>query len=172
MGGWNFAPSGFAMCNGQVVPINQNTALFSLLGTQFGGDGVTTFTLPDLRGRVPVHMGQGAGTSNYSIGQVGGAETVTLLTGQMPAHTHGLQVVNGSPTTNAPSAAYLAQGPVTGSGPNATVLNTYTANAAPLVSLNAASVQTVGGGQPHTNLQPYLCITYIIALQGIFPARN
>ena len=172
MGGWNFAPSGFAMCNGQVLPITQNTALFSLLGTQFGGDGISTYALPDLRGRIPVHTGQGQGLSNYNIGQAGGEENVTLLTTQMPAHTHTLGAFDGAGTTSLPTGAYLAHGPSTGSGPNATALNTYSATAAPVVNLNAASVQTVGGGQPHSNLQPYLGITYIIALQGIFPSRN
>lgn len=170
--GFNFAPQGFAMCNGQLLSISQNTALFSLLGTFYGGDGVTTFGLPDLRGRVPIHQGQGSGTSPYSVGQVGGQETVTLTTAQLPSHNHALGAVQGAGTTNLPSGAYLAAGPFTGSGPNATALNTYTVNTTPPASLNAASIQTAGGGQPHTNIQPYLCVTYIIALQGIFPARN
>jgi microcystin-dependent protein len=172
LGGWNFAPAGFAMCNGQIMSISQNTALFSLLGTTYGGDGVSTFGLPDLRGRVPIHEGQGPGTSPYSLGQVGGQENVTLLTSQMPSHTHALGAVASAGTTNLPTGAYLAPGPSTGSGPNATSLNTYTATTTPVVNLNAASIQTAGGGQPHNNIQPYLCITYIIALQGIFPSRN
>lgn len=170
--GFNFAPVGYAMCNGQLMSITQNTALFSLLGTFYGGDGVTTFGLPDLRGRLPIHQGQGPGLSLYSVGQVGGQENVTLITSQLPAHTHGLQAVASAGTTSLPTGAYLAPGPSTGSGPNATSLNTYTATTTPLVNLNAASIQTAGGGQPHNNIQPYLCVTYIIAMQGIFPSRN
>jgi microcystin-dependent protein len=172
MGGWNFAPRGFAMCNGQLLSISQNSALFSLLGTTYGGDGVTTFALPDLQGRVPIHQGNGAGLSPYVLGQVGGVENVTLSTGQMPSHTHALGAVASAGTTSLPTGAYLAPGPSTGSGPNATALNTYTATTTPLVNLNAASIQTAGGSQPHTNIQPYLCVMYVIALQGIFPSRN
>ena len=114
------------------------------------------------------------GTSNYVVGETGGVENVTLLTTQMPGHTHALGAFNGAGSTSSPNGAYLAQGPSTGSGPNATALNTYNpnTNATPLLNLNAGAIQTVGGGQPHTNIQPYLCVTYIIAMQGIFPARN
>jgi microcystin-dependent protein len=172
--GFNFAPVGYALCNGQTMPITQNTALFSLLGTFYGGNGTSTFALPDLRGRLPIHQGQGVGLSSYTIGQTGGTETVTLLTSQIPAHTHALGAFNGAGSTSMPAGAYLAQGPSTGSGPNATALNTYNpnANAAPLLNLNAGAIQTVGGGQPHTNIQPYLCVTYVMAMQGIFPSRN
>lgn len=172
MAGFNFAPVGYNLCNGQLLSIAQNTALFSLLGTNYGGDGVSTFGLPDLRGRLPIHQGQGPGLSSYIVGQVGGQEAVTLITSELPAHTHGLQAVSSAGTTNLPSGAYLAPGPSTGSGPNATSLNTYTATTTPLVSLNAASIQAAGGGQPHNNIQPYLCVTYIIAMQGVFPSRN
>ncbi len=174
MGGWNFAPNGFAMCDGQLLPISQNSALFSLLGTTYGGNGTSNFALPDLRGRVPIHMGNGTGLSAYELGQLGGTESVTLTTAQMPAHAHTLGAFNGAGTTSIPTGAYLAQGPSTGSGPNATALNTYNpnTNATPLLNLNAGAIQTVGGGQPHTNIQPYLCVMYVIALQGIFPARN
>lgn len=172
--GFNFAPVGYALCDGQLLSIQQNSALFSLLGTFYGGDGVSTFGLPNLQGRVPIHQGSGAGLSSYTVGQVGGQETVTLLTQQMPAHTHALGAFNGAGNTSIPTGAYLAQGPSTGSGPNATALNTYNPNsgATPLLNLNAGAIQTAGGGQPHNNIQPYLCVTYIIALQGVFPARN
>ncbi len=172
--GFNFAPAGYAMCNGQLLAISQNQALFSLLGTTYGGDGVSTFALPNLQGRVPIHQGNGAGLSPYVIGQVGGTENVTLATGQMPAHSHALGAFNGAGNTSIPTGAFLAQGPSTGSGPNATALDTYNpnANATPLLNLNAGAIQTAGGGQPHVNIQPYLCVNYIIALQGVFPARN
>jgi microcystin-dependent protein len=171
--GFNFAPNGYAMCNGQLLSISQNAAMFSLMGTFYGGDGTSTFALPNLQGRVPIHMGSN-GTSNYVVGETGGTENVTLLTTQMPGHTHALGAFNGAGSTSSPNGAYLAQGPSTGSGPNATALNTYNpnANATPLLNLNAGAIQTVGGGQPHTNIQPYLCVTYIIAMQGIFPSRN
>ena len=172
MGGWNFAPHGFAFCNGQLLPINQNTALFSLLGTNFGGDGQTTFGLPDLRGRVPIHWGQGAGLSNYNIGQVGGTENVTLTTDQIPAHSHVVIANAGGPNAGSPVGASFASSPLTGSGPNASQLKTYTTVAPNGAVLNANTIGSTGGGQPHSNIQPYQSITFVIALQGIFPARN
>jgi microcystin-dependent protein len=172
LGGWNFAPHGFALCNGQTLSISPNTALFSLLGTNFGGNGTSTFQLPDLQGRVPIHWGNGAGLSPYSIGQNGGIETVTLLQGQIPSHTHALNVNGSAGTTPTPgTTTYLAAGPATGSGPNATSLNTYT-TVAGNVALNPAAIGNTGGGQPHTNIQPFLAVTYVIALQGIYPSRN
>jgi microcystin-dependent protein len=172
MMGFNFAPSGYAMCNGQLLSIAQNTALFALIGTFYGGNGANTFALPDLRGRVPVHQGQGSGLSSYTIGEVAGSENVTLITSQIPAHTHGIQAINAAGTTNLPAGAFLAQGPSTGSGPNATSLNTYTSSVSPVVDLNAGSITATGGSQPHSNLQPLLVVNFIIALQGIFPSRN
>jgi microcystin-dependent protein len=167
----NFAPQGFATCDGQIISISQNTALFSLLGTNYGGNGQSTFALPDLRGRVPIHWGQGPGLSNYSIAEVGGTEVVTLISNQIPAHNHGLLAYAGGPTTASPNGAYLASGPLTGSGPNASLLNTYATNQ-PNITLGSASIQPAGGNQPHPNLQPYLAMTFVIALQGIYPARN
>jgi microcystin-dependent protein len=169
--GSNFAPQGYAFCQGQILSINSNTALFSLLGTTYGGNGTTNFQLPNLQGRAPIGFGQSAGTSNYSLGQSGGVETVTLNTNQIPAHSHLVNVNNGSGNTAPGTTTYLSAGPLTGSGPNATVLNTYTTNANN-TTLNPNSIALAGGGQPFTVVQPYLAISYIIALTGVFPSRN
>jgi microcystin-dependent protein len=154
----NFAPNGWALCNGQIMSIAQNTALFSLLGTTYGGNGQTTFALPDLRGRVPVHAGQGPNLSNYSLGQQGGVESVTLTTNHMPAHTHTLNASSNDETTNRPTNAVPAKGGVYDG-----TLNT---------TMNPGVVGNAGGSQPHENLPPHLTLNYIIALQGIFPSRN
>jgi microcystin-dependent protein len=159
MFGGNFAPRSWAFCNGQIQTIAQNTALFSILGTTYGGNGQTTFALPDLRGRVPIHPGQGPGLSNYSLGQQGGTETVTLITQQIPAHNHSLVGNNTAANDNLPNGNALADSAI------------YT-NAAPNAQMNAASIGNTGGNQPHPNIQPYLCINFIIALSGIFPSRN
>ncbi len=165
--GGNFAISGFAICQGQLLSISQNTALFSILGTTYGGNGTNNFALPDLQGRVPIGVGNG-----FTEGQVGGAVNTTLLTSNIPSHTHNLSVNPGPGTTAFPgSTTYLAAGPATGSGPNATLLKTYTTSA-PNVNLGAASIQASGGGQPFQTITPYLCTNYLIALQGIFPSRN
>lgn len=164
----NFAPRGWAFCNGQVLSIAQNTALFSLVGTTYGGNGQTTFALPDLRGRVPIHPGQGPGLSTYSLGQVAGSETVTLTTNQIPAHTHNLMgsTANGSapsPAGNALAQSYDAN----------TLNNVDTYAAGPATSaLHPSSISATGSSQPHSNIQPYTCINYIIALEGVFPSRN
>ena len=155
--GFNFAPRGWAMCNGQILSIAQNTALFSLLGTTYGGNGQTTFALPDLRSRVPVHMGQGPGLSSYALGQTGGEETVTLTASQMPSHSHGAQA-SSTFTSKNPTGRYPSGGGAYGD----------TAD----TSLNAAEIASSGGNQPHDNLQPYLTLNTCIALQGIFPSRN
>ena len=161
MFGFNFAPQGWAMCNGQILPISQNTALFSLLGTSYGGNGQTTFALPDLRGRVAIQQGQGPGLSSYSIGEVTGVETVTLTSNQMPQHNHGV-VANGAPATaTRPNGAVPAR----------TGTNEY-APAPDGTAMNAGMIATTGGSQPHTNLPPLLVVTFCIALQGIFPSRN
>jgi microcystin-dependent protein len=172
MGGWNFSPHGFAFCNGQLMPITQNTALFSLLGTNFGGDGTQTFALPDLRGRVPIHWGQGAGLSNYNLAQTGGAENITLTTTQIPAHSHAVNANVSIPNAASPSGASFASSPVTGSGPNASQLNIYQTNAPNGATLNAGTIGSTGSNQAHPNIQPYVAISYVIALQGIYPARN
>ena len=150
-----FAPKGWALCNGQLLPINQNQALFALLGTTFGGDGRVNFALPDLRGRTPIHVGNG-----HSLGERGGEQAHTLSIGELPTHTHLLMGSNSNATTNSPNGAALA---------NSTAL--YHAPTS-LVSLNPNSVTTTGGSQPHLNMQPFLTISFCIALQGIFPSPN
>jgi microcystin-dependent protein len=170
--GFNFAPKGYALCDGQTLAISTNTALFSLLGTTYGGNGTSTFQLPDLQGRVPIHMGNGAGLSAYVIGQQSGVETVTLTGAQMPQHNHSLNANSLTGNTAAVNGSYLAGGPSTGSGPNASQIKTYTTTAPDGSALNAATVSFTGSSQPHTNIQPYLTLNFVIALQGIFPSRN
>jgi len=170
--GGNFAINGYATCSGQLLAISQNTALFSILGTTYGGNGQTTFALPDLRGRAPIGSGHGPGLSNYDLGEVSGTETVTLATGNLPAHNHPL-LVSGTPgTTGIPASnTAFAQGPASGAGPNATLAKTYTTSA-----VNGAiapqSIGMAGGGLPFSTLSPTLTITWLIALNGIFPSRN
>jgi microcystin-dependent protein len=167
----NFAPVGFALCQGQLLAIPQNTALFSLLGTYYGGNGINTFALPDLRGRTVVGTGQGLGLSDYILGEQTGLENVTLTSANMPAHSHTVQAVSGIPDQASPSGGYLGQGPKQGSGPTAKFSHFYV-NIAPNTSLNPTTVSVAGGNQPISVLQPYNTVTYIIAMQGIFPARN
>lgn len=161
----NFAPRGWAFCNGQLLPISQNTALFSLLGTTYGGDGRSTFALPNLQGASPIHHGQGLGLTDRVLGEAGGAATVTLLTPEMPAHTHSL---------NAASAPAERPTPESGISVLARSVNgmIYRTTADGLVLLNAQALAPSGGDVPHNNRQPYLGITCIIALQGIFPSRS
>ena len=170
MFGGNFAPRGWALCNGQILSIAQNTALFSLLGTTFGGNGQTTFALPDLRGRTPVHTGQGPGLSSYSLGQVGGTESVTLLTNNLPAHTHSLNVNDAAANGNTASSNYLATSNGSFAGDPITV-NTFS-NAAPNAAMGAQAIGATGNSVPINNIQPYLAVNYIIALEGIYPSRN
>jgi microcystin-dependent protein len=170
MVGFNFAPIGWALCNGQLLSIAQNTALFSLLGTTYGGDGVSTFALPNLQSRVPVHQGQGSGLSPYVIGSAGGTENVTLLATQMPSHNHLINVNNTPGTLPDPTRNIQAEA-ATGDPRNPTLISQFTA-AAPTGTMAPTTVSMVGGGQPHANIQPYLTINFIIALQGIFPSRN
>lgn len=157
-----FAPVGWAFCDGQTLAISQNDALFALIGTTYGGDGQTTFNLPDLRSRLPVHMGQLTGGSNYVQGSPLGVESVTLNTQQMAAHNHAV-LGAGAATSVSPAGAVYAGGQGN--------LNLYAA-AAPNVPMAAGMVQNAGGNQPHDNLMPYLAIRFIIALEGIFPSRN
>lgn len=152
---FNFAPKGWALCNGQLLPINQNQALFSILGTTYGGNGQTTFALPDLRGRSPVHPG-----SQVILGQVGGEENHTLTIAEMPAHTHQAAGDANSATVASPTGNVWA----------ASDNNPF--SSAPDTTMNPASVGTAGGSQPHPNQQPYLVVNFVIALQGIFPSRN
>jgi microcystin-dependent protein len=165
---FNFAPKGWATCSGQLLPISQNTALFSLIGTFYGGDGRSTFALPDLRGRVPNGMGQGPGLSPYDIGEVAGAESVTVLVSQLPAHSHALQATSAAGTTNSPSNALLAQG-VGGSSRGRFTVNTYASSG---TSATLTPLPPVGGNLPHNNMQPSWVLNWCIALQGIFPARS
>lgn len=168
--GFNFPPRGWAFCHGQLLSITQNSALFALLGTTYGGDGVTTFGLPDLRGRVAIGHGQGPGLSIYDLGQQGGTESVTLLSNQMPAHTHQLMVSNAAGTTDVANGNYLANGAVTIARGNTVPANLYSTSQGG--QLNQAAVGVQGGNLPHENRQPYLAMNYCIAVQGIFPPRN
>lgn len=152
----NFAPRGFAFCAGQLLPIAQNTALFSILGTTYGGNGQTTFALPDLRGRVPLGPGQGPGLQNRDLGESAGEESHTLIVGEMPQHAHLPQAANSDQTTNRAAGSVPANGGVYSTSPNA----------------SGAPTGLAGGSQPHNNLQPYLGLSYCIALEGIFPSRN
>jgi len=157
---FNFAPKGWAFCDGQLLPISQNTAVFSLLGTFYGGDGRSNFALPNLQGNVPIHQGQGAGLSDYFIGEQSGTESVTLQTSEVPNHTHGLKA-STTQDSSTPSGSSLAQGEQ--------IYRTTTANQAPM-NFNAVSI--VGGGFPHNNMMPYLILNFCIALQGVFPPRS
>jgi microcystin-dependent protein len=163
--GFNFAPRNWALCNGQLVSIAQNTALFSLLGTNYGGDGRTTFGLPNLQGRAPMFWGQGPGLTNRVIGEASGSTTVTLLTSQMPAHTHVPQASSANGTANTPAGNVWAKG-AAGRG------SVLAFNTTPDVTMNAAAVGVAGGGGPHNNMPPYLAVNFCIALAGVFPSRN
>jgi microcystin-dependent protein len=154
---FNFAPKGWALANGQVLPINQNQGLFSLYGTMYGGNGQTTFAIPDLRGRVPIHFGNG-----FSQGQVGGEFAHTLTQAEMPVHTHVAQGTSTGADTPVPTGNLLGA-----------ANNEYASpNAGGLTSLDPTSISSVGGSQPHENMQPYLTISFCVALQGIFPSQN
>jgi microcystin-dependent protein len=177
----NFAPMGWQLCAGQLLAISQNSALFSLIGTYYGGDGVTTFALPDFRGRVPVGAGQGPGRSPYVIGQTGGTETTTLTINQMPAHSHAVSLSitvsasNAQATTSVPAAGNSLAAPydILNANPIAGY-NTSAPNTAINVGAGSVSGQTAatGGSQPFSILQPFLVVNYIIALQGVFPSRG
>lgn len=160
MVGFEFAPTGWALCNGQLLPIVQNQALFALIGTIYGGNGQTTFALPDLRGRAPIHHGQGSGLSQRDIGAAPGAEAVTLTSGQMPAHTHALEANPDNATTKDPAGGVLAAG------------KNYAGPASTPVAMSPDAIAGAGGGGAHDNLQPSLTVNFIIALQGIFPSRS
>ena len=160
----NFAPTGWALCNGQLMPISQNTALFSLLGTTYGGDGKSTFALPNLQGSAPLQQGQGPGLTLRVLGEIGGEQNVTLLQTEMPAHAHGAQGVTSgglpSPTNNAWGSGQKGFGSL------------YTASGASNVQMSPFAMSITGGNLPHNNMPPYLCLTFIIALQGVFPPRT
>jgi len=155
---FNFAPKGWALANGQFLPINQNQALFALLGTTYGGNGQTNFALPDFRGRVPVHFGNG-----YNLGQRGGQEAHTITMSELPQHNHFVAAIDSGPSnSNDPSGAYLAN----------TLPNNFYSTVPGSAGLNPATVSNVGGSQAHNNLQPFMVINFCIALQGIFPSQN
>jgi len=158
MFGGSFAPAGWAMCQGQLMPISQNDTLFNLIGTTYGGDGQSTFGIPNLSGRVPIHMGTGPGLSNYQIGQSSGTETVTLTTNQIPQHSHAAQANTAGGNANTPSNGIWAQ---SSSGQYGT--------GAP--NTNMGALQPTGGSQPHENMMQYLVVTFIISLFGIFPTQ-
>lgn len=167
MVGFNFAPINWAFCDGQILSIDQFDTLFALIGITYGGDGQTTFALPDLRSRVPLDMGQGPGLSNYEIGQAAGVESVSLNNNQIPSHTHSLNVDNGVGTLTTPNGNYIAG--ISG-GNNKPTIAAFATSAN--TTLAANSISATGSGQAHTNIQPYTCVNFIIALQGIFPSRN
>jgi len=160
----NFAPKGWALCDGQLLPISQNTALFSLLGTFYGGDGKSTFALPNLQGSAPLGQGAGAGLSQYFIGEQTGVDNVTLLTSEMPAHNHQVQgnFNLGDLFTPGPTVA------LTNSDPG----NAYSTASANIVQMSFNATTVAGGSLPHNNMMPYLCVLFIIAMQGIFPPRG
>jgi microcystin-dependent protein len=162
---FNFAPKGWAFCDGQILPLSQNTALFSLLGTTYGGDGKSNFALPDMQGNAPMHPRQGPGLSLHDLGETGGSETVTLLESEMPAHSHNLKAASGTGTKSTPAANSLAR--TSGATPY------IAASPAPsLTPMAAQAITPAGGDQPHNNLQPYLTLNFCIALQGVFPPRS
>lgn len=158
----SFAPVGWAFCEGQLLPISENDALFTLIGTTYGGDGQSTFALPDLRGRVPIHQGQGPGLSSHILAESGGAEEITLTATQIPAHQHVLTGTSAIGDEPSPANHFLAR---------TTNTDIYTGDA-PDVNMAAAAIGPTGGSQPHTNFQPYLCVNFIISLFGIFPQQN
>lgn len=160
MFGGNFAPLGWAFCDGRVLPIQQNTVLFSLIGTTYGGDGQTTFALPDLRGRAPVHQGQGPGLSPYVIGERGGAEAVTLIGAHLPTHTHQPRATGVDGTVDSPAGAYWAPWSDT----------PYAGEPVGRTPMHPAAITPAGGSQPHENRSPFLAMNFVIALQGNFPS--
>ena len=161
---FNFAPKGWAWCDGQLLPLSQNTALFSLLGTTYGGNGKSNFALPDLQGRAPMHPGQGPGLSLHDLGETSGSATVSLLESEIPSHSHGLRAATTTADRSAPGNHLLA----------ASVGNTgyQSATSSNLMQMADTALAPAGGDQPHNNLQPYLVVYFCIALQGVFPPRT
>jgi microcystin-dependent protein len=160
---FNFAPKGWAFCDGQLLPLSQNTALFSLLGTTYGGDGKSNFALPDMQGNAPMHPGQGPGLSLHDLGETGGSETVTLLESEIPGHSHNITASSQDGLDSHPVNNFLAQG---------IGINLYVNAGTTPVNMNDNSLSPAGGDQPHNNMQPYLTLNFCIALQGVFPPRT
>lgn len=161
---FNFAPKGWAFCDGQLLPLSQNTALFSLLGTTYGGDGKSTFALPDLQGRAPMHPGQGPGLSLHDLGEAGGSETVSLLESEIPSHNHALQASTDDGDLKAPASTRALARSIGGF--------LYQTSASGLQPMSDLALAPAGGDQPHNNLQPYLTFYFSIALQGVYPPRT
>jgi len=168
MFGGNFAPRGYAFCDGQLLPISQYTALFSLLGTSFGGDGRTTFGLPNLKDRIPIHAGRGPGLSTRILGQSGGSASVTLTEAQIPSHTHQLRASGVPANKNIPDNNASLAPPPAGRSSTTEIFH----DAENMVAMNTVELQNTGGYQPHENEQPFQVINYIIALEGLYPSRN
>ena len=158
----NFAPEGWSFCQGQVIAISENDTLFALIGTTYGGDGQSTFALPDLRSRVPIHQGQGPGLSNYTLAQSGGAESVTLTVNQVPAHTHAMRASIGLANTTNPANAIIGA---------STAVTAFFGDP-PTQNMNTAAISSVGGSVPHNNIQPYLAFNFIISMFGVFPQQS
>ena len=166
---FTFAPNGWAMCNGQIIAISQNTALFSLLGTNFGGDGKNNFGLPNMQGNVAMDMGSGVGLTQRPLGESGGSQSVTLNTTEIPGHTHAIQGEASGATSTTPANNMFAIPPAP---PRRPAVDAYKSGALATPVVLGNFIGTAGGGQPHNNMQPYLVMNYVIALQGIFPARS
>ena len=162
---FNFAPKGWAWCNGQLLPLSQNTALFSLLGTTYGGDGKSNFALPDMQGNAPMHTGQGPGLSLHDLGEMSGSETVTLLQSEIPSHPHTMKASGDAADNNQPGGNMAAKPAGRGN-------NLYVTTTSPLVAMNNSALTPTGGDQPHNNMMPYLTLYFNIALQGVFPPRT
>lgn len=169
--GFNFAPTGWAFCDGQLLPISQNTALFSLLGTTYGGDGQSTFALPDLQGCAATFWGQGPGLQLWDQGQLQGSETVTLLQSEIPVHTHTLSASTANANSAAAANAQLAKA-IKGGLQASTTAKMYSNIATPATTMSPFALAMAGGNLPHNNMMPYLTLNFCIALQGVFPARN
>jgi microcystin-dependent protein len=161
MGGWNFAPADWAFCDGSLISISQNSTLFTLIGTTYGGNGTTTFALPDFRGRVPVHQGTDANGNPYAMGQISGAESVTLTTTQIPVHNHPLEASTEAATSTIPTGLTFA----------VSTPDVYAQSSDEIAATSAGTTMT-GGGQQHDNRMPYQCVTFIIAEFGIYPSQN
>ena len=161
---FNFAPKGWAFCDGQILPLSQNTALFSLLGTTYGGDGKSNFALPNMQGNAPMHPGQGPGLSLHDLGETGGSDTVSLFESEIPSHSHNLMASSQDGIDNHVQNNLLAQGIGVG--------QYIDQNTTPFVNLNSNALTPAGGDQPHNNMQPYLTLNFCIALQGVYPPRT